>query len=123
LNITTKSLVPLAHVNRLSASIEFYARLGFSIGNTFVPPDATEPTWASLVSGEASLMLAQAEEPVIASQQAVIFYVYVDDVAAAHTELARAGVAAGAIGYPFYSPRGEFRVEDPDGYVLMVTHT
>ena len=31
-----------------------------------------------------------------------------------------AGVAGGEIKSPFYAPRGEFRVEDPDGYVLMV---
>lgn len=123
MNIVTKALVPLAHVSRLSASIEFYARLGFSVANTFVPPDADEPTWASLVSGEASIMLAQAEAPVIASQQVVMFYVYVDDVAATHAELTGTGVDAGAITYPFYAPRGEFRVEDPDGFVLMVTHT
>jgi predicted enzyme related to lactoylglutathione lyase len=123
MNVTTKGLVPLAHVNRLSSSIEFYARLGFSVGNTFVPPDGTEPTWACLVSGDASIMLAQAEEPVIASQQGVLFYLYVEDVAATHAELAGAGIVTGSIAYPFYAPRGEFRIEDPDGYVLMVTHT
>jgi len=30
---------------------------------------------------------------------------------------------AGPIQYPFYSPRGEFRIQDSDGYVIMVTHT
>jgi hypothetical protein len=25
--------------------------------------------------------------------------------------------------YPFYAPRGEFRLTDPDGYTLMITHT
>jgi len=33
-----------------------------------------------------------------------------------------AGVVAGEMTYPFYRPKGEFRVSDPDGYVLMVTH-
>jgi hypothetical protein len=23
---------------------------------------------------------------------------------------------------PFYAPRGEFRLVDPDGYCLMITH-
>jgi hypothetical protein len=46
-----------------------------------------------------------------------------DDVAAKQAELERAGIAAGPIRFPFYAPRGEFRIEDPDGHVLMVTHT
>jgi hypothetical protein len=59
----------------------------------------------------------------VASQQAVLFYLYVEDVAAKHAELAAAGLDVGAITFPFYSQRGEFRMTDPDGYVLMITHT
>jgi hypothetical protein len=33
------------------------------------------------------------------------------------------GIEAGTIQYPFYAPRGEFRIQDPDGYVIMITHT
>jgi hypothetical protein len=29
----------------------------------------------------------------------------------------------GEMKVPFYCPKGEFRLEDPDGYVLMLTHT
>jgi hypothetical protein len=68
-------------------------------------------------------MLAKAGEPVVSSQQAVLFYLYVEDVAAKHEELRAGGVPAGDINYPFFAPRGEFRVTDPDGYVLMITHT
>jgi hypothetical protein len=32
-------------------------------------------------------------------------------------------VDAGPIQSPFWAPRGEFRVIDPDGYVLMISHT
>jgi uncharacterized glyoxalase superfamily protein PhnB len=59
----------------------------------------------------------------VATQQAMLFYLYVDDVAAKHAELAAAGLEVGAIASPFYAPRGEFRMTDPDGYVLMITHT
>ena len=68
-------------------------------------------------------MVATASEPVVASQQAVLFYVYCDDVEGKHAELAAAGVDVGPIGTPFYSPRGEFRMADPDGYVIMLSHT
>jgi hypothetical protein len=118
-----KALVPFAHVRNVLSSIDFYQKLGFSLGNTFAPPGATEPTWGWLASGDAQLMVAKADEAVVASQQAVLFYVYVDDVAAKHAELAALGIAVGDIAYPFYAERGEFRVVDPDGYVVMITHT
>ena len=50
-------------------------------------------------------------------------YLYASDVEAYRTELLADGVQAGVVEYPFWAPRGEFRIEDPDGYVVMVTHT
>jgi hypothetical protein len=35
-------------------------------------------------------------------------------------EAAGGGIDVGEIEYPFYMPAGEFRVVDPDGYVLLV---
>jgi hypothetical protein len=64
-----------------------------TVRNTFVPPDANDPAWAWLQNGIAQLMLAKATAPVSDIQ------------------------------YPFFAPRGEFRITDPDGYVLMITHT
>lgn len=117
-----RSLEPMAFVRSVPESIRFYARLGFRVHATHAPEGATDPVWASLRSGEATFMIALASEPVNADKQAVMFYLYVDDVAAKHAELGAAGVTVGAITYPFYNPRGEFRVIDPDGYVLMITH-
>jgi catechol 2,3-dioxygenase-like lactoylglutathione lyase family enzyme len=118
-----RALVPFVHVRSVPESIAFYEKLGMTLGNTFVPPDAAEPVWAWLQSGIAQLMVAKATEPVIPAQQAVLFYLYVEDVAAKREELRTAGVPAGDIQYPFFAPRGEFRITDPDGYVLMITHT
>ena len=119
-----RSLVPLAHVRSVSESIAFYRKLGFEVGNSFSPQGAAGPTWAWLESeGGAKLMLGLADEPLIAGQQAVLFYLYCDDVPATRSRLQKAGVAVGSIEYPFYAPRGEFRVHDSDGYVLMISHT
>ena len=41
-------------------------------------------------------------------------------VQALHDELEAAGVVVGAVEHPFYMPAGEIRLEDPDGYVLLV---
>lgn len=119
----TRNLVPMAFVADVQLSIAFYAKLGFEIGNTFTPENAKQPSWVWLQSDKGQLMLALASHPVIAEQQAVLFYVYTDDVAAARASLEEAGLNPGPITTPFYAPRGEFRVVDPDGYVVMVTHT
>jgi hypothetical protein len=118
-----RSLIPMAHVASVPGSITFYEKLGFEVRNTFVPAGESEPVWAYLVSDRAQLMVARADGPVDAEQQAVLFYLYCDDVAATRAELEKAGIAVGAIQYPFYAPRGEFRVTDADGYSLMIMHT
>ena len=119
----SRRLVPMAFVADVERSIAFYRHLGFAVGNTFAGEGATRPTWAWLESGEAQLMLAGASHPVVADQQRVLFYVYTDDVDAAHASLASAGLNPGEITTPFYAPRGEFELIDPDGYTVMITHT
>lgn len=115
-----RSLVPMAHVQDVPRSIAFYADLGFVVRNTFVPPGQSAAAWAWLDSGQASLMVTRASGPVDAAQQAVLFYLYVTDIAATHARLVALGHAPGPIGHPFYMPAGECRLEDPDGYVLIV---
>ena len=121
--VNLRSLVPMAQVASVSRSIDFYAKLGFSVLNTFVPDGEEKPAWASLRGEGAQLMLSRREGPRSAGEPSVLFYLYCDDVADAHRALERAGVACGEIRSPFHSPGGEFEVLDPDGYVLMVTHT
>jgi hypothetical protein len=117
-----ESLVPMAYVADVPTAAAFYERLGFERCASFTPPGEDGPAWVSLRSGRAELMLSRASEPVVAAQQAVLFYVYCEDVEALHRELAGAGLEPGPIGKPFYNPKGEFRLVDPDGYVVMVAH-
>jgi catechol 2,3-dioxygenase-like lactoylglutathione lyase family enzyme len=121
--MTVRSLVPFVHVRGLDASIAFYAKLGFEVRNTWTHPSSDRPTWAWLQCSDAHLMIARASGPIVPDEQAVFFYLYVDDVAATHAELRSANLEVGEITYAFYAPRGEFRVADPDGYGLMITHT
>jgi predicted enzyme related to lactoylglutathione lyase len=118
-----RSLVPLAHVLDLGRSIAFYERLGFELASTHTPDGGAEPVWAWLRSNDAHVMLGRASDAVIPDQQAVLFYLYVPEVVSFRQRLVDAGIGAGEIGYPFYCRRGEFRVTDPDGYVVMVAHT
>jgi catechol 2,3-dioxygenase-like lactoylglutathione lyase family enzyme len=118
MTIDVKHLIPMAFVADVGRSLEFYQKLGFLVGNTFTPPGAPAPSWAWLESGAARLMLAKAGEPVAPEQQAVLFYLYVEDAAATRAELVELGLKPGPIETPFHAPNGEFRLEDPDGYCL-----
>ena len=88
------SLVPMAHVRSVERSVAFYRLLGFEEGNRHTPEGQAEPVWAWLRSGRAQLMLAAATEPVEPEKQAVLFYLYCDDVAAFREQLLQAGVEA-----------------------------
>ena len=119
------ALTPYAHVADVQRSVDFYGLLGLELRNSFeeggglawafVTSPSAEPNDAS-----ARLMLAQADGPVDASQQAVLFYCWARDLESLQAELSGAGVEVGAITHPFYMPAGELRVIDPDGYVVLV---
>lgn len=76
--------------------------------------------WAALASDGAELMVALAGEPVDPGSQAVLFYLYAQDLAGLREQLLAAGVKAGKIKDGSPGPSEEMRVIDPDGYVLMV---
>lgn len=116
----TRSLVAFAHVANVERSIRFYADLGFKVADTVVPEGQSAPVWAWLESGKADLMVGLASEPIDPSQQAILFYLYFDNIRQTHAALAELGHSPGEIKYPFYMPNGECRLEDPDGYVLML---
>jgi catechol 2,3-dioxygenase-like lactoylglutathione lyase family enzyme len=118
-----RSVVAMLFVQSVPASIEFYGKLGFEVGNTFTPDGAPQPAWAYLQSDTGQLMVSAASHPVNAAEQAICLWLYVDDVAAKHAELAAAGIKVSGITFPFYNPRGEFRLKDPDGYDLFIAHT
>jgi len=114
------SLVPLAHVADVRKSVEFYQLLGFEVKHTVENEGRLQ--WAWLQNGGADLMLARSARPMNADAQDVLFYMYAPDVAAYRADLEAKGVKVGPLKYPFYSPRGEFRIEDADGYTLFVSH-
>ena len=116
----TRSLVAFAHVASVERSIGFYADLGFKIANTVVPEGQSAPVWAWLESEKANMMVGLSSGPIDASKQAILFYLYFDDIRQTRAALVERGHAPGEIKYPFYMPGGECRLEDPDGYVLML---
>lgn len=121
-------LVPMIHVADMDRSVEFYRLIGFEIGN-YVPREGPMH-WAWLYAPKAAdwkrgpnLMLTRSPCAVDAGAQEVLFYLYAADLTSLRSILLANGVDAGEIEYPDYLPNGEFRVQDPDGYTLMIAQS
>jgi catechol 2,3-dioxygenase-like lactoylglutathione lyase family enzyme len=111
-------LIPMAHVADVQRSVDFYKLLGLEVRGSLKNEDVLQ--WADVACEGAQLMFARASEPVIASQQAVLFYLYSPNLIALREHLLASGVRVSEITYPEYMRKGEIRVEDPDGYVLLI---
>lgn len=135
-------VVAMIHVADVDRSIEFYTRLGFACRSRFADRRGVT-NWSDMGRGSARIMLARASAPVQAEQQAVLFYMYSNDVRALRAHLVALGCgdagpppgeAASTVGNlpapptevvfqivpRFYMPLGELRVHDPDGYCLLI---
>lgn len=129
-------LVPFVHVADIHASLEFYAGLGFAPQNIMKNAHGLA-FWALARSGSAEIMFALASGPIDAGQQAVLLYMYADDVESLRETLIARGVRdrgaySGAaspedgvrmifeVARPHHMPCGELRIIDPDGYCILV---
>jgi hypothetical protein len=114
-----EGLVPFVHVRDVDRSTAFYGHFGFEVHNVFEVDGRR--VWCWLERNQARLMLAEADEPVDAGAQAVLFYLYAHDLEGLHRRLDEAGLDPGSIVPGAPGPDREFRVDDPDGYCVMVT--
>ena len=112
-------LIPMAFVADVQRSIDFYALLGLAVRNTFHNPQE-QLVWAHVQCEGAELMFSIASDPVVPSQQAVLFYLYSPDLVALRNHLLAKGVKVSPITYPHYMTKGEIRVDDLDGYCLLI---
>jgi hypothetical protein len=115
-----EGLVPFVHVRDVGRSAAFYALFGFEVRNTY-DDEHGHRVWCWLECRQARLMLAQADTPVVASQQAVLFYAYAHELEELHRRVAAAGHGPGPIEPGAPGPDRQFGVSDPDGYLVMVT--
>ncbi len=123
-----RGLVPMIHVYDVERSIEFYRLLGFEVGNK-VPPGG-RLHWAWLYAPKVpewrhgpNLMLTRSECAINADAQEVLFYLYATRLTSLRNDLLLKGLKASEISYPEYLPQGEFRMQDPDGYCLMIAQS
>ena len=124
------SVVAMVRVADVMASAKFYWHLGFEIGNAV--PREQPHNWAWLYQPKApnwktgaNIMLVSGEVPgtTTSKDKTVIFYLYARDLRGLREQLLAKGFAPGEITYPPYLPEGEFRLEDPDGYTLMIAQS
>lgn len=66
-------------------------------------------------------MLAEADAPVVASEQAVLFRVYAHELEELQSQLAKAGFEPGPSEPGAPGPDRLFGISDPDGYCVTVT--
>ena len=118
----TTGLIPMAHVQDVQRSADFYRLLGMEVRDSLRNSFGVLQ-WIDLVCERAQLMLTRTSAPVVAGQQAVLFYLYSPNLPALREHLLANGVSVSSITYPGYMPKGEVRVEDPDGYVLLIGQT
>jgi catechol 2,3-dioxygenase-like lactoylglutathione lyase family enzyme len=114
-------LVPFVHVADMERSLRFYELLGFERTNDH--HHAGRLVWVWLERESARIMLALSGAPIVAGEQAVLFYLYTDDLARLRERLLAAGVAAAEIVDGTPGPKRELRVSDPDGYCLMIAES
>jgi catechol 2,3-dioxygenase-like lactoylglutathione lyase family enzyme len=100
-------------------SADFYRLLGMEVRES-LRNSLGVLQWVDLVCERPQLMLTRASVPVVAPQQAVLFYLYSPELPALREHLLGKGSNVSSITYPEYMPKAEVRVEDPDGYVVLI---
>ena len=112
-------LIPMAHVADVQRAVGFYKLLGMELRGS-LKNSSGDLQWAHIACEQADLMLTRASEPVVPGQQAVLFYLYSPDLVALREHLIAVGVRVSLITYPEYMRKGEIRIDDPDGYCLLI---
>jgi catechol 2,3-dioxygenase-like lactoylglutathione lyase family enzyme len=108
----------MLHVADVARSIRFYEALGFELID--VEGDPSCPAWARVHCEGGALMFLLAEEPIDPRAQSILLYLYAEDLPALREHLVARGLTPAPIERPEHMPSGEMRVDDPDGYVVLV---
>jgi catechol 2,3-dioxygenase-like lactoylglutathione lyase family enzyme len=114
-------LVPFVHVADLQRSITFYELLGFEVRDTYEVDG--ELNWVALQHAHARIMLQLASAPIDPHQQAILFYLYAEDLDGLRDHLLSHGLRVGPIRDGSPGPEREMKIGDPDGYCLMIAES
>lgn len=101
-------------VSDISASIEFYEKLGFSTENR-----NDEWRWAMLRFDECRLMVDQSINVHPEAPRQGVIYLYADNIVEYHAHVRASGLEIPDLETTFYGLT-EFRIDDPDGNRLWI---
>jgi catechol 2,3-dioxygenase-like lactoylglutathione lyase family enzyme len=107
-------LIPMLPVKSITASIEFYEKLGFAI-------ERREDKWAwvMLRFDDCRLMLDQSINSHPDAPRQSVLYLYPDNIVEYHRQARAGGLDIPDLGVTFYG-MSEFRLDDPDGNRLWI---
>jgi catechol 2,3-dioxygenase-like lactoylglutathione lyase family enzyme len=119
--MTTKAgySTPMLHVADVERSLRFYERLGFEVVDVERGHGMTG--WARMHCEGGAIMFLRSEEPRAAAHDRFLLYLYTPDLPSLCAQLGAAGVEV-TIGYPEHMQSGEARLQDPDGYTVLIGH-
>jgi catechol 2,3-dioxygenase-like lactoylglutathione lyase family enzyme len=112
-----ESMVAATYVRDIDASRAFYELLGFreeSAGK------AATAAWSDLHQREHVVLLTSTRPPLEVPRLPLLFYFFLDDLAAAVGVLKAGGVAVVHTGNPPHALGGEVKVLDPDGNTVLL---
>lgn len=129
-------LAPMLHVVDVDRAVRFYELLGFVPGAPLRDP-AGRSFYCAMRAEDSHVMFTRASGPVNSAEQAVLLYMYSVDVGTLRRHLLAHGVRDGGRygggsraacpegvvfepAFPFYMQKGEIRIEDPEGYCILV---
>lgn len=107
-------LIPMLPVKSMSASVEFYQKLGFSVEQR-----NDDWRWAMLRFDECRLMVDQSINVHRDAPRQSVIYFYPEDIVEYHRQVRENGVTVPDLDVTFYGLT-EFRLDDPDGNRLWI---
>ncbi len=117
--VAPKAVVALLNVSDVQRSVGFYEKLGFELGNELKNEHGVV-AFAWMHRGSAAQIMISRSGKLLSPTQGVMFYLYARDMPAYREQLIARGVEVSKVTYPFWSPGGEFQVNDPDGWIWIV---
>ncbi|MGB5675140.1 MAG: VOC family protein [Gemmatimonadota bacterium] len=107
-------LIPMLPVRSMSASVDFYQMLGFSVEQR-----NDDWRWAMLCCGDCRLMVDESINVHPRLPRAGVIYLYPDHISEYHKQLRANGLSVPDLETSFCGMT-EFRMEDPDGNQLWI---
>jgi uncharacterized glyoxalase superfamily protein PhnB len=109
-------IVPMIQVPDVSATVQWYSRLGFVVRSTH--EEGGETDWASMTYGESEVMFNAGGQPSSANRREIDLYARVPDVAALCERLRGTVDLVEDVHDTFYGQR-EFIIRDINGFRII----